>query len=434
MSDLSLSQETPFMDRNVRPIRYVKPYLMWLLPLMFFAYQFVLRLWPGLMMQQIMNQFAIDATGFGLLAAFYYYGYAGMQIPMALLLDKFGPRAIVCLFAVTSGLAMLLFSYTESFYLALVSRFLIGVGSAVGFLGVSKVISQWFHASYYARMVGYSFSFGLLGAIYGGKPLSLLISSYPWQSVAFSLSLLSIVLGVFTYLALRAPAQPSESKATEPFKLADLSVLMRSGPLWGLAIANLLMVGALEGFADVWGIPYLMITHGLKKADAALMISFVFVGMLFGGPLLAFFSKRWGNYKVIAACGLGLASLFILLLTNSIVNTWLLSALFFVVGMLCCYQVIVFAAGADFVGASYLGVTVAFLNCVNMLGGSFFHTMIGQLMDYFWEGQFAADGLKSYSLSAYQNALGLIPLCAILGAFLVYWVSRKARDIHKFCG
>jgi len=60
------------------------PFFMWLFPLLFFAYQFVLRLWPGLMMHQIMEQLSIDASHFGILAAFYYYGYAGMQIPTAI--------------------------------------------------------------------------------------------------------------------------------------------------------------------------------------------------------------------------------------------------------------------------------------------------------------------------------------------------------------
>ena len=76
------------------------PFLMWFFPLSFFAYQFILRLWPGLMMHQIMEQFSIDASHFGLLAAFYYYGYASMQIPVAVLLDRFSARYIVFAFAV----------------------------------------------------------------------------------------------------------------------------------------------------------------------------------------------------------------------------------------------------------------------------------------------------------------------------------------------
>lgn len=60
------------------------------------------------------------------------------------------------------------------------------------------------------------------------------------------------------------------------------------------------------------------------------------------------------------------------------------SCLFFSVGLLCCYQVIVFSAGTNTVALRNLGVRVAFLNCINMLSGSFFHTCIGKIMDFFW--------------------------------------------------
>src|SRR5262245_15715034 len=120
------------------------PILMWLIPLSFFGYQFVLRLWPSLMMNQIMQQFMIDATDFGILASFYYYCYSGFQIPIAILLDKFGARYIVFACAVICGVATFAFSFSDNWYVALFSRFAIGVGSAAGFLGVSKVISQWF--------------------------------------------------------------------------------------------------------------------------------------------------------------------------------------------------------------------------------------------------------------------------------------------------
>ena len=119
------------------------PYAMWLFPLLFFAYQFILRLWPGLMMQQMMEQYSISSSQFGVIAAFYYYGYSSMQIPVAMLLDRFGAKYIVFAFALLCGVATLLFTYSSNWYLACFSRFLVGAGSAVGFLGVSKVVSEW---------------------------------------------------------------------------------------------------------------------------------------------------------------------------------------------------------------------------------------------------------------------------------------------------
>lgn len=407
-------------------------YLMWGFPLFFFAYQFILRLWPGLMMQQIMVQFSIDASHFGFLAALYYYGYAGMQIPVAMMLERLGVRYVVFGFALLCGLATLIFNYTNNWYLACVSRFLIGAGSAVGFLSVSKVVSEWFPKKNYARMIGLSFSVGLLGAIYGGKPVSLLAANYGWEKVATALGYIAILLGISAYFFLRSP-QVEQGHKKESFKLNYFTTLLRSPFIWLLAIANFLMVGSLEGFADVWGVSYLMTAFQLTKGNAAQLVSFIFIGMLFGGPLLACFSKIFGNYKVIIFSGLLMSLAFILVLSISSYNWYCFAGLFFIIGLMCCYQVIVFAAGADLVKPQLMGVTIAFLNCVNMLGGSFFHTLIGRRMDAGWKGIMSVDGFKEYNLDAYYRSLLLIPYCAIAGTLVIgllsFLLHRRKKTI-----
>jgi len=402
----------------------ILPYAMWAFPLSFFTYQFILRLWPSLMMQQIMQQFQIDATGFGVLASVYYYGYAGMQLPIAILLERFGARYIVCICAVLCGLATLWFTYTDNWVFALLSRFLIGAGSAAGFLATSKVISGWFGPKYYARMVGFSFTVGLLGAIYGGKPVSLLVESFGWQDVAFVLALVSISIGLLTLLFLKnSELFNKNSQSSLSFK--DLRKLLSAPTIWFLAIANLLMVGPLEGFADVWGVNYLIQAIAVNKSDAAGFVSYIFVGMLFGGPLLAAWAKRVSNYSVIAFCSAGMVLAFLwLLYAHTFLNAYALSAIFFVVGILCCYQVLVFASGSELVPPAMLGITIAFLNCINMLGGSFFHSTIGWAMDQFWAGELL-DGIRVYTVSSYQKSLLIIPIAAAVGGLIVIILGAK---------
>ena len=407
------------------------PFFMWLFPLSFFTYQFIWRLWPSLMMREIMQQFAIDASGFGFLTGLYYYGYSPMQIPVAMMLDRFGARYIVFGSAVLCGIAASTFTYTDNWTLACLSRFLVGAGSAVGFLGTSKVISEWFPKDQYARMIGFSFTVGLMGALYGGKPVSLLVENYSWQKVAFVLACLSIVLGVGAYLFLRSPKMFKTQNDPDHFKVCHFKELLSSPVIWLLALSNFLMVGSLEGFSDVWGVPYLMTAYSLSKSDAAELVSFVFVGMLFGGPLLAALSKKLGNYTVISLCGFGMAIAFMLLFSTTHYNWYWFAGLLFCVGILCCYQVIVFVAGSDLVSPQVLCVTVAFLNCVNMLGGSFFHTSIGLMMDAFWTGFVGPDGVREYTLESYRTALMIIPACAILGGCLVAALGAKLRQ-NKF--
>jgi MFS family permease len=401
------------------------PFLMWGFPLLFFTYQFILRLWPSLMMHSIMENLLIDASGFGFLAAVYYYGYSSMQIPVAILLDRFGARYTIFGCAILCGCASLLFTYTDNFYLACLSRFFVGVGSAVGFLGTSKVISEWFSKDHYARMIGLSFTFGLMGALYGGKPINLLIENHGGAVVAVVLACVSIGLGIVTYACLKSPGTESSSCKPESFKLAHFKTLFSSPFIWFLAIANLLMVGSLEGFADVWGVPYLMIAYGLAKGDAAELISFIFVGMLFGGPLLAFLSKRMGTYRVIVFCGVGMAFSFLLLLSGFFYSWYCLAALLFCIGILCCYQVIVFVVGSELVSPVLLSVTVAFINSINMLGGSFFHTTIGLIMDASWTGLLDAEGIRHYTIKSYEVSLLVIPLCAFIGACIVGGLGFK---------
>lgn len=408
------------------------PYLMWSLPLLFFAYQFVLRLWPSLMMQQIMQQFEIGAGGYGALASAYYFGYAGMQIPVAFWCGRWGTRWILAASAMVCGLATCLFSFTDSWVLALMCRFLVGAGSAVGFLGVSQVISEWFPKQQYARMIGFSFTLGLMGAIYGGRPVSAWVDAYSWQSVAEVLALMSVALGIASACWLKSPQLSNGHVAgseSEGFQWSDFKKLLSSPYIWGLAIANLLMVGTLEGFSDAWGVQYLSQAHGFSKGDAAGLVSFIFIGMLFGGPVLAFLTKKWGHFTVLIFTGVIMTVCFTQLLFGAQHQTLYFGALFFCLGIMCCYQVIVFALGAEWVQPALLGVTVAFLNCVNMMGGSVFHNLIGQIMDAHWIGLVNNDGVRQYSVQAFQLGLSTIPACSLLGALVIGWMGlSRARQ------
>jgi MFS family permease len=165
------------------------------------------------------------------------------------------------------------------------------------------------------------------------------------------------------------------------------------------------------------------------KEDAAFITSSIFTGMLFGGPILAFFAEKFkASYQITALCGLLMAGIFAtMLLSKGGLNYMELSILMFIVGVLCCYQVLVFSIGTSFVSSSLRNITVAFLNCINMLGGSFFHTTIGYLMDAFWLGQMA-HGQRVYEAHAFEFSLWIIPLAAFIGGGMVFFLRPRAKE------
>jgi MFS family permease len=407
-----------------------QPWFMWFVAVLFFAYQFIMRVFPGLCISEIMQKFHIDAMDYGLLASMYYYGYAGMQIPIALLLDRFGPRLIISLCCLVCSFAVFLFVWTENWHLVLLARFLIGAGSAAGFLGASKIISLWFPFHVYARMVGLTFSLGLVGAIYGGMPVSHLITLYGWENVLLMIGSVGLLLTVLIALSIKKYKVAFLYESPSFFK--SFHSLLSMPSLLLMAIGNLLMVGPLEGFADVWGVAYLMKVYGCDQAEASFVTSAIFTGMLLGGPLLAYLADRLKvAYQMTALCGILMALFFaIMLLSKGQLSCTILYAMMLTVGILCCYQVLVFSIGTAIVPPPLRNITVAFLNCINMLGGAFFHTLIGSLMDIFWKGGLR-DGHRIYEAHAYAFALGSIPLAAFIGGVIFLFLRPNGKKAYK---
>ncbi len=382
-------------------------------------------------MQQIMQQYSIDATAFGVLSALYYVGYAGMQIPVALLLDRYNPRYTLGLFAFLAAIGTLIFSHADHWLMALAGRFLIGFASAAGFLGASKAISTWFPENRYARMIGFTFTFGLLGALYGGRPLNMMINHSGFANTSNILVLVGVLISLLIVGFYRSSLKISEAENMNTYSFKDLKEIFMQPSLLLIAAVDFLMVGALEGFADVWGVTFLVTSYQIPKDSAAGIISFIYVGMLFGGPALAFLSERLGGPRVIMLCGIGISILFSLMLFSCYALTpFLLQVILFMIGMLCCYQVVVFALSTDYIRLELAGITIAFMNCINMLGGSFFHSVIGVVADKSWDGELI-NGCRIYSSNAYISALMVIPICALIGSLMILCVKKNKRSVHQ---
>ncbi|MFN7038367.1 MAG: MFS transporter [Alphaproteobacteria bacterium] len=402
-------------------------YIMWFLALSFFAYQFILRLTPGLILTEIRDKFQVDATSFGLLSSMYYFGYAGMQIPIAVLLEKYGPKYVISACVLIASLSNLAFVFTDQWWVALLGRFLIGAGSAVGFLGVSKIISLYFPSKHYGKMIALSFTFGLIGALYGGRPINSLMELLGWQHVLEIVSSLGIVLSILILLFIKSKNDNGMTDINDVSILKQIISIIKNPQIIIIAIANLLMVGALEGFADIWGIIYLTKAYNFTKNDAATVTSSIFFGMIFGGPILSYFADKYNAYaQTLTVSGIIMGLLFISMLQgNNYFSYSNLCVLTFIIGILCCYQVIIFTFCTKIVDAKLQGISIAFLNCINMLGGSFFHTSIGYILDAQTNNTSISMVNKDYSIDQYTNALYIIPLSSIIGGIMFIFLYRR---------
>src|SRR3990167_3419934 len=111
---------------------------------LFYCYEFVLRIIPGVLQSELSAAFGhISASTFGQLSALYYFAYSPMQMPVGILMDRFGPRRLLSLACFCCAVGSFMFSYSSSLLIAGSGRFLVGFGSAFAFVGVLSLAVHW---------------------------------------------------------------------------------------------------------------------------------------------------------------------------------------------------------------------------------------------------------------------------------------------------
>lgn len=391
----------------------------WVIASVFYAYQYILRVMPNIMLNDIMQQFHIGAAAFGQFSGVYYVGYSLVHLPIGILLDRYGPRKImtICIFLSVVGLMPLLFAKHWAYPIA--GRFLVGLGSSAAILGVFKIIRMTFNEKHFPRMLSLSVTIGLIGAIYGGGPMSYMREILGYQMVIWLFAVIGLLLAMITYWIVPNAKNPSEGAVISNIR----EVLGNGKVIWSCIFAGL-MVGPLEGFADVWGTIFLKQVYGFDGTIAASIPSMIFIGMCFGAPILSLFADKVGSYlTAIIGAGITMAICFSLFLFWHLTSS-ILTLSFGLVGICCAYQILAIYKISTYVREQVAGLTTAIANMIIMIFGYAFHASIGGLVN-------AMGGPSAPHSLVYGVAI--IPITLFLGAagFALLFIWEKSAHKKK---
>ena len=382
---------------------------MWLIASLFYAYQYVLRVMPNIMINDIMDRFHIDTAILGQFSGVYYIGYSLMHLPIGIMLDRYGPRKIMtfCVLLSVTGLLPLIFS--EHWAYPLVGRVLMGMGSSAAILGTFKIIRMTFEEHQFSRMLSFSVMIGLIGAIYGGAPVAYLTQLFGYQEVVQWIAMIGLILAVVTYGLLPDLNHPHQDSVWSDVK----EVLSNQKVIWTCVFAGL-MVGPIEGFADVWGTEFLKRVYHIETDTAAQLPSLIFIGMCFGAPVLSLFADKTRKYLMtITGAGAVMSVSFFVLIAGWF-SDWMIRADFILVGICCSYQILAIYKASTYVREGVAGLTTAVANMIIMSFGYAFHSLIGFIIQ-------AMGGAEVPE--AFIMGLSMIPIGLALGTlgFLILW-------------
>ncbi len=221
--------------------------------------------------------------------------YAALQVPVGLLLDRFGGRVLVTVGALTMATGQLVLALATTLPLAVTARVLIGTGDALTFISVLSVVTAWFPPRRVPVMTQLTGLVGQLGQVLSAVPLAALLHGPGWTT-AF---LCAAGLGVFVGLAVlvvvrdRPPGAPPPPPAASPREV--LRGLRTSWFEPGTRLGLWTHLGTQfcgTVFGLLWGVPYLVAGQGMSAGQASALLTLLVVVGILAGPLFGEFAAR----------------------------------------------------------------------------------------------------------------------------------------------
>ncbi len=393
----------------------------WATSALFFFYAWILRVAPSVMIDEMMRDLGVGGAVIGHLSAVYFFGYAGSQVPIGMLIDRFGPRRLMTLAALGCVAGCAIFALSPGISGVVVGRFVIGAAAAFSLVGAMAVAGLWFPARRFALLSGLAMMMGMLGAMVGQAPFRLVVEALDWRGAVFALAIGGLVVAIAVWATVRD--RPREARSSAPM-LAGLARVARSRQTWLIAIAGLGTTGPLLGFAGLWGVPYFVTTLGIDRTAAASITSTMFLGWAVGAPLIGWASDRIGRRRSPFIVGLAICIVTmsaILYVPDLSVPS--LMALCFLCGFGGASQIVGFAAARENNPPALSATAIGVVNGLVTGAGALFQPLLGWLLDLNWKGEMVA-GARIYDPSAYRIALSAVIVGCVVG-FLCALAMRE---------
>ena len=256
------------------------------------------------------DRFHINAAQLAVFTALQLAVYAFAQIPVGLLVDRFGPRKLMVAGAFVMAVGQVTLAFTTSYPVAIFARMLIGAGDATAFLSVMRLIPAWIplrHAPLLGQLTG---AVGQFGQFLSAVPFLSLLHATSWQTGFVSLgavgALLALAAGV---LVKDSPEPEADASAAKPAKASVepaerlgvkkiLANVLTNRVCWHGFFIHWTGLGALVVFTLLWGLPIMTLGLGLPADQAGLALSLGTLASVAVGPIVGLLSARFYNRRM----------------------------------------------------------------------------------------------------------------------------------------
>jgi MFS family permease len=243
---------------------------------------YLFRTINGLISGLLTSDLALGAADLGLLTSVYFLTFAAAQIPIGVLLDRYGPRRVQAALLLIAAIGAALFGATEAFWALVFARAMIGLGVAAALTAGLKAIVLWFPRDRVALLNGYMLMLGALGAVTATAPAEALIEWIGWRGLFELLAAATAASAILIYAVV--PEQAAVlPKGSPPLSLRSVYA---NSHFWRLAPLSATCVGSAWALQGLWAAAWLTDVEELNRPNVVSQLFVMAIALSVGGLLL----------------------------------------------------------------------------------------------------------------------------------------------------
>jgi len=372
------------------------------------------------------DRFGISATELALFTVMQLLVYAGMQIPVGVMLDRFGSRVMLLAGLAAMTLAQLVFAFATTFSMAVLARAALGAGDAMIFGSVLRLVTAWFLVRQAPLVTQLTGQVGQLGAIAAAGPLAWALHALGWTRTFAFASSIGVVLMVA--VALLVKDSPYRVAAPVVVKMRVLARSLRS--VWGNPGTRLGMWSHFTSpfsvtiFGMLWGYPFLVQGEGLSSRAAGILLMVMTGWVMVAGPAMGLLVARFPYYRspmVIGVVTMIAVVWTIVLARSGPAPIWLLVVLVLAIATGGPASMVGFDLARTFMPQEASGRANGVVNIGGFLAALLTMALVGIVLD--WR---QPAGMASYDLADFRVALSVQYPVWLLGVVQILRFRRKA--------
>lgn len=367
----------------------------------FLSYMF--RAINAVVAPDLVRDIGLTASELGLLTAAYLVAFAVFQLPLGVLLDRFGPRRVQAGLLLIAATGSVLFSLGSNALTLTLARALIGLGFAGGLMAGFKAVVLWYRPERHALANACIMSFGGVGMLAATVPAEMTVQAVGWRGLFLLAAALTVAVAVVIYTVV---PEKEAGAAAAPLarQLGHLATVLRDRFFWRLAPLVALTAGAQVGIHTLWAGPWFRDVAGFDRDGVALHLFYIGVAFLIGTLLQGIIADRLGRRGIDALQVMLAGNVVFLLCQLAIIigrPHWP-ATLWIVFGMTGQIAILAYARLAAHFGAVLSGRAQTAINLLVFLAAFVVQYVIGAIIDLFPAG--VGDG---YAISGYRWGFGV---------------------------